>query len=212
LQRDREVSDAYLSPGTPSCVLIDPDGAIASELAAGADSIRRLVRDVSGPPSAPVAFKNGSHGGIHEAHNADNRQVAPPASSRVGEAAPDINLPDLDGHRVGLRQFRGRELLLVFWNPECGFCVQLLPKLRGWEENDETRAFDLLIITTGSIDANRELGFRSKVLLDDNFTVGPEFGAHGTPIAVAIDSVGNIASDLSIGGPAIMDLVSRSRV
>jgi uncharacterized membrane protein YphA (DoxX/SURF4 family) len=53
LQRDREVSDAYLSPGTPSCVLIDPDGAIASELAAGADSIRRLVRDVSGLQHRP---------------------------------------------------------------------------------------------------------------------------------------------------------------
>jgi hypothetical protein len=64
LQRDREVADAYLSPGTPSSVLVDVDGAIASELAVGADPIRRLIRDVSGVPSAAVAFKNGSHGHV----------------------------------------------------------------------------------------------------------------------------------------------------
>jgi thiol-disulfide isomerase/thioredoxin/uncharacterized membrane protein YphA (DoxX/SURF4 family) len=211
LQRDREVADAYLSPGTPSCVLVDPEGAVASAVAAGADSIRRLVRDGSGLPSAPVAFTNGSHGVAHGSHNGDNGHGAP-LPPRVGETAPDINLPDLDGQRVGLGQFRGRDVMLVFWNPECGFCEQLLPELRGWEENDEVKTLDLLVITTGSLDANRALSLRSKVLIDDAFTVGPEFGAHGTPIAVAIDSVGNIASDLAIGGPAIMELLSRSRV
>jgi peroxiredoxin len=212
LQRDREVADAYLSPGTPSCVLVDADGAIASELAVGADPIRRLVRDVSGVPSAPVAFMNGSHGHVHDPQPGGNGHAAPPSEPHVGDPAPDINLPDLSGQSVELGKFRGRDMVVVFWNPECGFCVQLLPELRGWEEDDKNETLDLLIVSTGSLDANRALGFSSTVLIDQAFSVGPSFGAHGTPIAVAIDSSGAIASDLAIGGPAIMDLVNHSRV
>ena len=173
LQRDREVSDAYLSPGTPSCVVVDADGAIASELAVGADPIRRLVRDVSGVPSAPVAFMNGSDGHAHDPHAGGNGHHASPAPPHVGEEAPDVNLPDLSGQRVELGQFRGRDTVVVFWNPECGFCVQLLPQLRAWEENDKTETLDLLIVSTGSNDANRALGFSSTVLIDEAFTVGP---------------------------------------
>lgn len=43
LQLDREVAEAYASPGTPSAVLIDSAGRIASQLAIGRDAIVELV-------------------------------------------------------------------------------------------------------------------------------------------------------------------------
>ncbi len=43
LQLDSEVARQYQAAGTPSAVLVSPDGAIASRLATGADAIRQLV-------------------------------------------------------------------------------------------------------------------------------------------------------------------------
>jgi hypothetical protein len=43
LQRDSEVVQVYQVGGTPSAVLVRPDGTIGSPVAGGADAIRRLV-------------------------------------------------------------------------------------------------------------------------------------------------------------------------
>ena len=43
LQQDREVMESYRASGTPSAVLIRPDGTIGSALAQGAEDIRALV-------------------------------------------------------------------------------------------------------------------------------------------------------------------------
>ena len=39
-----------------------------------------------------------------------------------GASAPDFELPDLSGKPVGLARWRGRRVLLIFFNPQCGFC------------------------------------------------------------------------------------------
>ena len=52
-----------------------------------------------------------------------------PAGLPVGSAAPDFMLPDLAGDQKSLAQFHGQPLLLIFFNPACGFCRDLAPKL-----------------------------------------------------------------------------------
>jgi len=42
----------------------------------------------------------------------------------------------------------------------------------------------VVVISTGTVEVNQALGLRSPVLLDEGFTVGSQFGAHGTPMAV----------------------------
>src|SRR5207247_6988993 len=51
------------------------------------------------------------------------------AALPVGTEAPAFELPDLGGRRRALAEFRGRPLLVVFFNPQCGFCVQIAPGL-----------------------------------------------------------------------------------
>jgi thiol-disulfide isomerase/thioredoxin/uncharacterized membrane protein YphA (DoxX/SURF4 family) len=219
VQSDNEVAERYRVPGTPSAVLIDAEGVIASELAVGGDEIRRLVHAAAGAPQAPVAFGrengNGANGNGANGNGANGNGahggVGTPRPRHLGDSAPDIDLPDLEGQVVSLRELRGRELLIVFWNPECGFCQQLLPVLLEWERQRNSEAPEPLIVTTGSLDENRLLGFRSTVLFDESFTVGPQFGAGGTPIAVVLDRDGNIASELAVGGPAIMELARSAR-
>ena len=60
-----------------------------------------------------------------------------PAGPKVGEPAPEVALPDLEGQTVKLEDFRGEETLVLFWNPGCGFCQQMLPDLKAWEEDPQ---------------------------------------------------------------------------
>ena len=54
LQQDREVAQAYQTRGTPSAVLVLPDGTIGSPLAQGADAIRALVARAVDLPALPL--------------------------------------------------------------------------------------------------------------------------------------------------------------
>jgi thiol-disulfide isomerase/thioredoxin/uncharacterized membrane protein YphA (DoxX/SURF4 family) len=176
LQRDRETAEAYLATGTPSAVLIT-DGRIASPVALGADAIRALV----------------------------GRAVLPPPVKQ-GDPAPALQLPDLDGRTVNLTALKGRRTLLLFWNPSCGFCQKMLPDVKTWERNRPQDAPELLVISAGSSEANREQGFRARVLLDPDFGAGQVFTATGTPSAVMLDEEGRVASGVGVGAEAVLAL------
>ena len=52
-----------------------------------------------------------------------------PEGLPVGSEAPAFELADLAGGRKSLAGFRGKSVLLIFFNPDCGFCREMLPKL-----------------------------------------------------------------------------------
>jgi peroxiredoxin len=192
LQNDREVSMLYEAYGTPSAVLIRPDGTIGSPLAGGADAIASLVASAIGLPQ-------------HE-------RLAPRQNGLPnGSPAPLFSLSDLDGDVVQLEGFRGRPSLLLFWNPSCGFCQRMLGQLKEWEAKASPQAPQLIVISLGTVEENRAMGLRSRVLLDHEFATGYAFEAGGTPSAVLIDHAGNIASDLAIGASAILALVNQDQ-
>src|SRR2546423_12113759 len=64
----------------------------------------------------------------------------------------------------------------------------------------------LLVISKGSIEANRAAGLQSPVVLDSDFTTGKQFGASGTPAAVLIDEHGHIASEVVSGESSVLAL------
>ena len=110
-----------------------------------------------------------------------------PAGLPLGNEAPEFELPDFNGERKSLGQYRGEPVLLIFFNPACGFCRELAPKLaalasrsrRGneadasgskLERRDATSgdrlltsaatnesALLLIIISTGGAEANHQL-------------------------------------------------------
>jgi AhpC/TSA family len=50
---------------------------------------------------------------------------AMPAGLPLGSTAPAFELPDFSGRMRKLSEWRGRRILLIFFNPGCGFCVQM---------------------------------------------------------------------------------------
>jgi peroxiredoxin len=75
-----------------------------------------------------------------------------PPGLPLDSAAPDFELPDLAGEHKTLAQFRGQPLLLIFFNPACGFCRDMAPKLaafRGMRRSAEPPPSALLLRGTG---------------------------------------------------------------
>jgi len=212
LQQEREVAEAYRGRGTPGAVLVRPDGMIGSPLALGADAIRALVAGAVGLPvlqSLPTpALPNGN--GHANGHGNGTLPVVKSgvlaAATKLGTPAPTFSLPDLSGTAVALSDFRGSSVLLLFWNPGCGFCQRMLDDLKAWEASPPKEAPKLLVVSTGTVEANAALGLRSPIVLDVNMSVGSTFGATGTPMAVLVDAQGHLASEIAAGAPAVLAL------
>jgi peroxiredoxin/uncharacterized membrane protein YphA (DoxX/SURF4 family) len=199
LQEAREIAELYQAHGTPSAVLVDGNGRIASPLAGGADAIRGLLAQAVGRTEVLRVEKvagNGAANGRRPAH-------------ALGDPAPDFTLADLDGQQVSRSDFHGRNgVLLLFWNPRCGFCQRMLERLKAFEAKPPDGAPELLIVSTGPVEENRAQGLRSTVLLDENFRVGAAFGATGTPTGLLIDAEGRVTSSVAGGADQVMALTS----
>jgi thiol-disulfide isomerase/thioredoxin len=226
LQKDWEVSGSYEVKGTPSAVLISPNGKVASPVAGGAEGIRGLLSyAVWERPQLPVQPQ--AHGQAQgqpqgqpcpncgKAHPDGNgaAQQAERMGPKVGEPAPELRLADLKGVEVSLQEdFRGQESLVLFWNPGCGFCQQMLPDLKEWEENPPEGAPQLLVVSAGTQESNKAMGLSSSVVLDQGFEAGRAFGASGTPSAILVDAKGKIASEVAVGAPGVLKLAGHPEV
>jgi thiol-disulfide isomerase/thioredoxin len=200
LQREREVAESYQAWGTPSAVVVRPDGTIGSWIAPGAEAIRELLADASGPSAGRAAT----------AERRRNGQAASPFLSHFtrGEPAPPLKLPDIDGRVISLAALHGHRTLLLFWNPQCSFCQQMLPELENWDANRPVYAPELVLVSAGSAAENRAMKLRAPILLDPDFHTGTAYGAQGTPAAILLDEAGLIESEMVAGAEAVLILAN----
>jgi hypothetical protein len=82
----------------------------------------------------------------------------------------------------------------------------MLPDLQAWEASPPKGAPRLLVVSSGDVEANQAQGFRSPVVLDQEFAIGRTYGSAGTPSAVLVDAEGKIASHVEVGAPAVLAL------
>ena len=68
------------------------------------------------------------------------------------EGVPDFNLPDLSGHRVTLKQFAGRPVLINLWASWCSPCVKEFPSLKRLVDHFKGQ----LVVVAISHDRSRE--------------------------------------------------------
>jgi peroxiredoxin len=136
-----------------------------------------------------------------------------PSALPIGSLAPEFELPDLSGGRQALSDFRGRKLLLVFFNPRCGYCTRMAPALAALSADGAHGEPLALVVSTGDPEENRLLvedhGIRYPVLLQEEMEVASRYQCHGTPMGYLIDAQGRIASELAVGAEALLALAGR---
>jgi peroxiredoxin len=203
LDPDHRVADAYRFDGTPGAALVDVGGRIAAPLATGAPAIFRLVGEVVGHVPASPAFPI-----VPDVPATPTVTPAARAGLDVGSPAPDVRLPTVGGGHAGLDDFRGRTILVLFWDPGSGFCQRLLPELLAWEADHPIDAPELVVISTGDEAANAALGFTATLLLDATSAAMSAFAVRGTPIGVLVDAAGLVASLPGLGAPGVRSLLA----
>jgi thiol-disulfide isomerase/thioredoxin/uncharacterized membrane protein YphA (DoxX/SURF4 family) len=205
LQGESSVADEYQSKWTPSAVLISRQGRIASPMTSGDEAIRALVTHAVATSESPAAAQNGTARPQIKLGN---------SLFKVGELAPRFALLDLQGNELSLDELLGRETLLLFWNPGCGYCKAMADDLKRWEARRGKNEPQVIFISTGEAEAVKKdsEGFQSLFLHDPDSDVMPMFGTNGTPSAVLLDAEGHITSSLAVGEKNILALLGIRKV
>jgi methylamine dehydrogenase accessory protein MauD len=121
-----------------------------------------------------------------------------PPGLPVGTAAPDFELPDLNGEVVTLTKLRDRGLpvLLAFVHPTCGPCRNVFPELARWQRSLAHR-ITIVLMSGGSPGENRpaaeEHGLANILLAPDD-EVMTAYRVRATPTAVVVNATGDIGS------------------
>jgi methylamine dehydrogenase accessory protein MauD len=131
----------------------------------------------------------------------------------VGAPAPDFDLLDLEGEKVTLDSLRSpsRPVLLLFTDPGCDYCAELLPEVGRWQDElaDE---LTIVLISCDDPEDNRAMSNEhglSRVLLEDDWEVSDVYRVSGTPSAVLVEPDGTIGSFLAESTEEIEALVSQ---
>jgi peroxiredoxin len=123
----------------------------------------------------------------------------------VGAAAPAFTLKDLDGKTVSLADFKGKTVVLEWFNPECPFVKASHTKgsLVDFAKQQRKAGVVWLSINSGAagkqgfgVEKNRAgakaLGVENPILLDESGTVGHAYGATNTPHLFIVDAKGTL--------------------
>jgi peroxiredoxin len=129
---------------------------------------------------------------------------------KAGTIAPAFRLARVDGGELSLEEFRGRRVLLVFSDPQCGPCNYLAPQLEKFHfENSEIA---LVMISRRDLETNRakakEHRLTFPIVLQKQWEISRRYGMFATPIAYLIDEAGVITNDVAVGIDSILELMN----
>jgi methylamine dehydrogenase accessory protein MauD len=135
----------------------------------------------------------------------------------VGAVAPEFELSETAGGRVGLEQLRagGRQVLLVFAHPACELCAILARELPRWHTRT-TRTLTIAVVGNGDMDEHaawgREQGLGDiPVLVQQGNEAALRYRVRGTPSGVLIDAEGRVAAPVARGAMAIRELIMTAK-
>jgi peroxiredoxin len=127
------------------------------------------------------------------------------ARAEVGKPAPDFALKDLDGKDVRLSSFKGKVVVLEWFNPGCPFVDKSHAKgsLKETARKHTKNGVVWLAVNSAApgkqghgVEANREgakkYGMEHPILVDESGDVGKKYGATNTPHMFVIDDKGTL--------------------
>jgi peroxiredoxin len=198
LQRDGETVEGFAHMGTPVAYLLDEKGRIAKPVAVGSREVPELA--------------------VHAAGRRGRLQTERPVSEsriereglKAGTPAPPFELPDLGGETASLAEQRGRRVLLVFSDPDCGPCEKVLPDLARLHRERRSDGLEIIMVSRGGLEENRRkaeaFGIEFPIVLQSGWKLSKKYGIFATPVAFLIDEEGVIERDVARGPSEILSL------
>jgi peroxiredoxin/uncharacterized membrane protein YphA (DoxX/SURF4 family) len=131
----------------------------------------------------------------------------------VHTPAPNFQLTGVDGETRTLEELRsqGRAVMLIFTDPNCRPCGELLPEAAQWRE-EHAHDIAIAVVSRGTPEENVEKieGLNlSPVLLQQDFEVAESYEIDRTPSAVIVHPSGVVGSPVAVGTVAIRILLHR---
>ncbi len=198
LQKERETAELFGAQWTPTAVLINTDGRIASRVAAGDKAIRELVEKIKAEDLDKelmyVVNTNGNG-----------------SSAKLGEHLPEFSNIDIFDKNITSKDLLGKKTLVTFWSQTCPHCVNMLEDLREWDKAKGADEPNLLMLSDGTVESLQELEINSPIVLDKERKISKELGWSGTPSAVLLDEEGIIISETAIGASNIWALLGKKK-
>src|SRR5438034_421776 len=187
--------------GTPSAYLLDEQGHVAQPLAAGITEVVALAREAA----VRAQSKKAALRKLPLSESRIERE-----GLKAGATAPDFNLPDIHGQPVSLEQFRGRNVLLVFTDPQCGPCDELAPELLGLHRKHGNNGLAVVMVGRGNAEENKKKATQHRIafpfVLQERWKLSRQYGIFATPVAFLIGKDGVIVRDVAKGRDQIMTL------
>jgi peroxiredoxin len=173
-------------------------------VAGGCNHNKEPSSSTTSATTSPAATGNAQTTGAANAAGATG--VANPSQhAEVGKPAPDFTLKDLDGKDVRLSSFKGKTVVLEWFNPGCPFVKAAHTKgsLKDAARLHTKAGVVWLAVNSAAagkqgagVEANREgakgYAMDYPILLDDSGTVGKAYGATNTPHMMVIDDKGTL--------------------
>jgi peroxiredoxin len=129
------------------------------------------------------------------------------AAVTTGKIAPDFSLTDTNGQKVSLRDFKGKTVVLEWFNYECPFVIKHYGSGNMQKLQKEYTDKGVVWLSINSSAKGKQGNYSSEemnrlakerqvastaILLDENGQVGQSYGAKTTPHMFIIDKDGNV--------------------
>jgi peroxiredoxin len=157
----------------------------------------------------------GDHGNKHGDKDKGEKKSEHAGAAKVGEPAPAFELKDTDGKTVKLSDFKGKTVVLEWFNPDCP--VVKMHYAAGTMQNVQNKFKDVVWLSINSgaagkegsglernVQARKDWKMTNPVLLDESGTVGHAYHATNTPHMFVIDGKGTLvyAGAIDDGSPS----------
>lgn len=69
--------------------------------------------------------------------------------SLIGQVAPDLQLKNQDSVWINTNSIKGKYTILMFWDPTCGHCKEVMPKLAKIYEENKSKGWKVITLASG---------------------------------------------------------------
>ncbi len=127
-----------------------------------------------------------------------------PLSAKVviGSVAPDFTLRDMNEKNVSLSDYKGKVVLITFWNMKCKDCTESMASLEALNQRFKEQGLVVMAINADNleyvkpekiINYIKSKGYTFKILFDETFSTSEAYKIVAIPMTFLIDKNGFVS-------------------